>query len=61
MTADELAKDVPSAENLVKRHRENKTEIDVKEKEISRFIHKGKTLVDQQNIMSHEVSRVVCV
>ena len=59
VTADELAKDVPSAENLVKRHRENKTEIDVKEKEISRFISKGKALVDQQNIMSHEIQSKV--
>src|SRR6218665_3313585 len=55
VTADELAKDVPSAENLVKRHKENRTEIDVKEKEISRFIRKGKALVEQQNFMSHEV------
>jgi len=56
ITADDLAKDVSGAEALVSRHKENRTEIDARVKDITRFTQKGKTLIAEKNFMASEVS-----
>ena len=59
ITADDLAKDVTGAEALISRHRENKTEIDSRVKDITRFTQKGKALIADKNFMASEVCTTV--
>ena len=55
ITADDLAKDVSGAEALISRHKENKTEIDARVKDITRFTQKGKALIAERNFLASEV------
>ena len=55
ITADELARDVSGAEALISRHKENKTEIDSRAKDITRFTQKGRALIADKNFMASEV------
>jgi len=55
ITADELAHDVSGAETLISRHKENKTEIDSRAKDITRFTQKGRALIADKNFMASEV------
>jgi len=55
ITADDLAKDVSGAEALISRHKENKTEIDTRVKDITRFTQRGKALIANKNFMASEV------
>jgi len=58
ITADDLAKDVSGAEALICRHKENKTEIDARVKDITRFTQRGKALIADKNFMASEVCNV---
>jgi len=55
ITADDLARDVSGAEALISRHKENKSEIDARVKDITRFTQKGKALIADKNFMASEV------
>ena len=61
ITADDLAKDVSGAEALISRHKENKTEIDARVKDITRFTQKGRALIADNNFMASEVSDSIVV
>jgi len=61
ITADDLAKDVSGAETLISRHKENKTEIDARVKDITRFTQKGKALIAEKNFMASEVCHSVVI
>lgn len=41
ITAPDLATDVPGAEQLIVRHKENKTEIDARQDDFSKFYNTG--------------------
>jgi len=56
-----LAKDVSGAEALISRHKENKTEIDARVKDITRFTQKGRALIADNNFMASEVSDSIVV
>lgn len=59
ITADELAKDVPGAEALINRHKENKAEIDARLKDFSRFTQKGNALIAEKNFLSSQVGDAI--
>jgi len=61
ITADDLAKDVSGAEALISRHKENRSEIDARVKDITRFTQKGKALIAEKNFMASEVCNGVVV
>ena len=56
-----MAKDVSGAEALISRHKENKTEIDARVKDITRFTQKGRALIADNNFMASEVSDSIVV
>ncbi len=58
ITADDLARDVAGAETMVNRHKENKTEIDSRNKDFVKFTQTGTSLINQGHFLSKEVSTV---
>ena len=57
--SDELARDVSGAEALINRHKENRSEIDARLKDFTRFTQKGKALIAEKNFLSAEVCRIL--
>ena len=55
ITSDELGKDVSSAEALINRHKEHRTEIDTRLKDFTRFSMTGKQLIADGHFLSQEV------
>ena len=55
ITSDELAKDVSGAESLISRHKENKAEIDARQKDFTRFTQTGHKLISDGHFLSEEV------
>ncbi len=61
MVADELAKDVASAEALLQRHRERKEEIDAQEGSFKTTSQFGLTLISSGHFASQEIKeKVLC-
>ena len=62
VTSEELGKDVASAEAVINRHKEYRTEIDTRLKDFSRFSMTGKQLIADGHFLSQEVreqSRII--
>lgn len=52
ITAPDLANDVPGAEQLIARHKENKTEIDARQDEFSKFYKTGQYIFQSNHIQN---------
>ncbi len=59
IVADELAKDVASAEALLQRHRERKEEIDAQEGSFKTTSQFGQTLISSGHFASEEIKEKV--
>ena len=57
VTSEELGKDVASAEAVINRHKEYRTEIDTRLKDFSRFSMTGKQLIADGHFLSQEVRK----
>lgn len=59
ITSDDLAKDVSGAEALISRHKENKAEIDARQKDFTKFTQTGHKLISEGHFLSDEIQEKV--
>ncbi|XP_067682927.1 spectrin beta chain, non-erythrocytic 5-like isoform X3 [Haliotis asinina] len=59
LTADELARDLPSAEAMVARYKEHKAEVDSQEEAFVKFEETGKHLISKGHFLSDEIQEKI--
>jgi spectrin beta len=59
ITSDDLARDVTGAEALISRHKENKAEIDARQKDFTKFSQTGHKLISDGHFLSDEIQEKI--